>query len=107
MNLSLDQHMPVGRKIPTSGGFLGRYPTNPSKDNKLRNPLDTSRSTNGPGTKLLLDLDNAKKSTSSSALRRRIGADTMGSINGQFPGVPFEPSTSSTVRPSPPSKQVQ
>ena len=60
MRLSLDQHMPPGRKVPTSGGFLGRYPTNPSKDNKLRDPLDVRKNTIGPRTKLLIDLDRAK-----------------------------------------------
>lgn len=96
MNLSLDQHLPPGNKVPTSGGFLGRYPTNPSKDNKLRDPLDVRKNTNGPGTKLLLDLDKAK---SPSALRRRIGAAQMGgSLSEQFPAPPFEPSSSTTVK---------
>ena len=96
MRLSLDQHMPPGRKVPTSGGFLGRYPTNPSKDNKLRDPLDVRKNTNGPRTKLLIDLDRAK---SPSALRRRIGAAQMrNSLNEQFPSPPFEPSSSTTVK---------
>ena len=96
MNLSLDQHMPPGHKVPTSGGFLGRYPTNPSKDANLRDPLDVRKNTNGPGTKLLLDLDRSK---SPSALRRRIGAAQIGaSVSEQFGALPFEPSSSTTVK---------
>lgn len=72
MNLSLEQHLPPAAKVPgKAGGFLSNYATNPSKDNKLRDPLDVRRNTNGPGTKLLLDLDRANAKTPS-ALRRRL-----------------------------------
>ena len=94
MNLSLDQHLPPGKKVPTSGGFLGRYPTNPSKDANLRDPLDVRKNTNGPGTKLLLDLDRSK---SPSALRRRIGA-AVSEQPPTSPLLPFEPSSSTTVK---------
>ena len=72
MNNSLEQHLPPGAKVPgKAGGFLSNYATNPSKDNKLRDPLDVRRNTNGPRTKLLLDLDRANTKTPS-ALRRRL-----------------------------------
>jgi hypothetical protein len=69
MNLSLKQQLPPSSNPATSGGFLGRYPTNPSKLRSLREPLDISSTKNGPSTKLVIDMERAKSPT---ALQRRI-----------------------------------
>lgn len=98
MNLSLEQHLPPARKVPKSGGFLGSYATNPSKDSNIRDPLDVRKNTNGPGTKLLLDLDRANAKTPSALRRRLLHQQGPNSPDEYFAYSKFEPNESAALK---------
>ena len=99
MNLSLEQHLPPAAKVPgKAGGFLSSYATNPTKDKNIRDPLDVRHNVNGPGTKLLLDLDRANAKTPS-ALRRRLALqEGPHSPEEYYTMSKFEPSSSQTLQ---------
>jgi hypothetical protein len=96
MNLSLDQGLPPSNLPRTSGGFLGRYATNPSKLKSLREgpPLDISQTKNGASTKLVVDLERARSPT---ALERRVVLDKAMAAESPYPYPAFNPSQSQTV----------
>jgi hypothetical protein len=94
MNLSLDQHLPPSNVPKTSGGFLSRYPTNPSKLKSLREPVDVSKTRNGASNKLVVDLERAKSPT---ALERRIALDKAMTTESPFTIPAFDPSQSQSV----------
>ena len=94
MNLSLTQHLPPSSVPKTSGGFLSRYPTNPSKLKSLREPVDVSATRNGSSTKLVVDLERAKSPT---ALERRVALDRAMSAESPFPHPAFNPAQSESV----------
>lgn len=95
MNLSLDQSLPPSSVPKTSGGFLSRYPTNPSKLKTLREPVDVRKTVNGASTKLVVDLERAKSPT---ALERRIALDKAMNAESPYPYPAFNPEQSQTVR---------
>ena len=94
MNLSLTQHLPPSAVPKTSGGFLSRYATNPSKLKSLREPVDVSATRNGSSTKLVVDLERAKSPT---ALERRVALDRAMSADSPFPYPAFNPAQSQAV----------
>lgn len=96
MNLSLDQGLPPSSVPKTTGGFLGRYPTNPSKLKSLREgpSVDISQTKNGASTKLVVDLERAKSPTS---LERRMALDKAMMAESPYPYPAFNPAQSQTV----------
>lgn len=94
MNLSLKQQLPPAKMPSTSGGFLSRYPTNPSKLRSLREPLDISTTKNGPSTKLVVDMERARSPT---ALQRRMALEDTMKGDSTFPYPAFNPGESKVV----------
>lgn len=95
MNLSLKQQLAPSHNPSTSGGFLSRYPTNPSKLRSLREPLDVSNTKNGPSTKLVVDVERVRSPT---ALERRVALEnTMKEGGSLFPYPAFNPGESQAV----------
>jgi len=94
MNISLKQQLPPSQIPRTSGGFLSRYPTNPSKLRSLREPLDVSKTKNGPSTKLVVDVERVRSPT---ALERRVVLENAMKAESPFPYPAFNPSESQAV----------
>lgn len=93
-NLSLDQHALPGRGVPTtSGGFLSY----PSKIRSLRE-VDVSASTNGPSTKLILDLGLQRGQSAGEGRRVREELEEMSDVKAASSSVIFDPTSSQVVQ---------
>lgn len=97
MNLSLKQQLPPAHTPTTSGGFLSRYPTNPSKLKNLREPLSISNTKNGPSTTLVVSMERVRSPT---AMERRIALENSMKAESSYPYPAFNPSESQTVKKS-------
>ena len=95
-NLSLSQHALPGRNVPTtSGGFLGY----PSKIRSLRNPtVDIAKTTNGPNTKLILNLGLPRGQSPGEGRRVRESLEEMSDVRAMASSVIFDPTSSQVVQ---------
>ena len=96
MNLSLDQHLPPhGRAVPsTSGGFL-KYP---SKIRSLREPVDVSRTTAGPSTRMVLDLGTNRSQSPGEGKRVRESLERLSLDKPSATSIIFDPTSSQIVQ---------